>query len=404
MTASSNILPFPGTETTIARRVLGEPGPFGFPQAIQVGNIVYVGGQIGDGGSTDIKVQTATSFDGLVASLKAAGTDMRDLINLRTYYVYGGGTGRDVTDFWEGMTAVRLRYLANPGPAATAVRVAGVPAPGNLIGVDGVAVIGGDRQRIMPEHAWDWSIPTPFSQGWRVGDTVYLGGQISADRQGKAVAPGDVAEQTRVTLEFIRHVLADGGADWSDLATMRICYQASGSQAESRKVLDTILEVIGETLPAPLPTLTAFGVDLLYEGLMLEIDGIAIKRDRQQIAPPGADTWVRFEDFPVAWKVGNEIHVGGLSAPGGASLAAQTEASLDRLGVTLNAVGADFESLVKLTVFYVPESEDAAADIETINAALTDYLPSPGPVVTIVRAAGLPHLGQKLQLDAVAIG
>ena len=72
------------------------------------------------------------------------------------------------------MTKVRLRYLANPGPAATAVRVEGAPTERHLIGIDGIGVIGGDRRRIMPKHTWDWSIPTPFSQGWRLGNKIFL--------------------------------------------------------------------------------------------------------------------------------------------------------------------------------------------------------------------------------------
>ena len=36
----------------------------------------------------------------------------------------------------------------------------------------------GDRQRLMPAGHWDWSIPVPFSQGWRCGDLVFVGGQI----------------------------------------------------------------------------------------------------------------------------------------------------------------------------------------------------------------------------------
>ena len=94
---------------------------------------------------------------------------MGDLMKLHTYYPYKGD-GADVTQYWERMTAVRLQYLADPGPAATALRVEGVWPGTSLIGVDGIGEASADRQRIMPQHAWDWSVPTPFSQGWRVGD------------------------------------------------------------------------------------------------------------------------------------------------------------------------------------------------------------------------------------------
>ena len=37
------------------------------------------------------------------------------------------------------------------------------------------------RTRLMPKDHWDWSMPTPFSQGWRVGDLIFVGGQIPTD-------------------------------------------------------------------------------------------------------------------------------------------------------------------------------------------------------------------------------
>lgn len=383
------------------RRIFGRSGPLGFPQAIAVDGTIYVGSHFGMNG--DIGAQTAAAFDGLVSALGGFEADMSDLVNLRTYYVYEGQGGQDVTTFWEKMTEVRLRYLANPGPAATAVRVAGVPSTANLIGVDGVATLSHDRQRLMPQKSWDWSIPTPFSQGWRIGDTIYLGGQISADMQGHAVAPGDVVAQTRLTLDFIRHVLAEGGHDWSDLATMRICYQAGSSPEEGRATLDTILSVVKDTIPGPLPALNAFGVDLLYEGLMLEIDGISIKRKKETILAPGSSMWMRFEDHPVALLCDKEFYACGLSAPGGASLVAQSEATIDRLNLTLRAADLGYENLVKLTVFYAPDEDEVANAVDIIKTSLTDYIPGPGPVVSILRVKSLPFPGQRVQFDAVAV-
>ncbi len=385
------------------RRIIGPLGPLGFPTSIAIDGKIYIGCQSAAIG--DIALQTAAAFEGMIAALDGFDSEMGDLVNLRTYYVYQGTGGRDVTAFWEKMTEVRLRYLADPGPAATALRVVGIPTPAQLIGVDGVATTSRDRQRLMPKHTWDWSIPTPFSQGWRVGDTIYLGGQLAADMTGKAVAVGDVAEQARVTLEFIRHVLADGGHGWEDLVTLRICYQAGSSPEEGRATLDTILGVIRETIPGHLPAITAFGVDLLYEGLMLEIDGISVKRPKREVVPPGAMMWMRFDEHPVAQAVGKELYIGGIGAPGGASLVAQSEASLDRLNVTLRAAGLGYENLVKITLFYVPdeESRSSDADLQTITNAIKDYVPDAGPVVTIVRVKNLPFPGQRVQLDAVAV-
>jgi len=393
--------PNAANETTAKRR---------WRRTARVGDTIFVGGQlpVDATGSTvgrgNIEVQTARVFDSLVDSLKSEGAQMADLMKLHTYYQYSG-SGRAVTDYWERMTQVRLKYLANPGPAATALRVAGSPGPDQLIQVDGIALLNKDRRRLMPKHAWDWSIPTPFSQGWRIGNKLYVGGQISADRQGKAVAAGDVREQTRNTMEFIRHVLLEGGATWQDLVTLKICFKSSGAGGQDREFLAPIIDEVRRILPAPGPALTAFGVDLLYEGLVLEIDGFAVLGEKTPVTPAGSQGWVSHAGFTHAWRSGNEIYIGGLSAPGGAGLAAQAEATLERTQQVLATAGADLEDLVKATVFIAPEQDGAAPqrDLDAVEEILNAYLPTPGPVITVVSVSALAHQGQQFQLDGIAV-
>jgi len=375
-----------------------------FPRAIRIGDTIYVGGHIASDADGEIGAQTAEAFGGLAATLECAGAGMSDLVNLRTYYLYHGEDGPAVTEYWNRMTEVRLETLADPGPAATAVRVSGVPGPTNLIGAEGVGVLNPDRQRIMPDHAWDWTIPTPFSQGWRVGDKIYVGGQISADRSGKALAVDDIAAQTNHVLDYIRHVLIDGGQDWSDIVTMRICYRHDENAGAAHSRLAAILEVMRETIAEPWPTITVFGVDLLYEGLLLEIDAVARKGGKQVIAPAGANYWVAPEGFATACLAGIELYIGGLSAPGGASLEAQVEATLGRMLDVLGEAGFDAGELVKLTLFHVPDKSPlhAAANRALILRLARAYLPSPGPVVTLLSVPGLPYDGQMFQLDGVA--
>lgn len=415
MTGPSN--KFPTQQTNLHPREVVSPdghwawkGGTRFPHALKLGSIVYVGGQVSldsNGellGADNIEIQTRNAFENLVAVLKAAGTSMKELMKLHTYYVYGG-EGRAATEYWERMTQVRLNYLANPGPAATALRVTGVPTSNLLIGIDGIAVIGGQKRRIMPTRSWDWSIRTPFSQGWRVGNKVFVGGQISADKRGKATAVGDVQAQTENILEFIRQVLLDGGAGWNDLVTIKVCYRHSGSAKESHALNTEILEVVRTTIPEPRPALTAFGIDLVYEGLVLEIDGFAVLGSKYEVKLSGVDDRDSSRGFAQAWKVGREVYIGGVFAPGGTGLQAQAEASLDRLRRILVEAGANYEDLVKVNVLFVTDQNDPSGSgahrsvVETLGASL----PSPGPVTTLVRVPALPHEGQLFQIDGIAV-
>ncbi len=379
-----------------------------FPLTRQVGSTVYLGAQSPfhastQKGSHDIEDQTRGAFAAMTAALETCDLGMGDLMKLHTYYVFDGD-GEAVTRYWERMTAVRLRYLADPGPAATALRVKGAPSAAHLITIDGIASTDKTRRRLMPAHAWDWSMPTPFSQGWLVGEKVYVGGQISADRQGRAIAADDVVAQVRNTMEYIRHVLLEGNAGWSDVVSLKIAYKHDGDERASGELLDAIVASVRDLFPKPGPALNCFGVDLLYEGLVLEIDGIAVRgASKQAIQPAAGQGWLRVGGFADAVRVGDEVYVGGLSAPGGASLTAQAEAGIERMRAVLLEADATLDQLVKLDILFTSDRGQAAEEAVTLARIVGDYLPGQRPVLSIVNVAGLPHPGQRVQLSGIAV-
>lgn len=137
------------------------------------------------------------------------------------------------------------------------------------------------KQRIMPEdHQWDWSMPVPFSQGWRAGNLVFVGGQISADRQGNAVGVGDIEVQTRNVFENIGKVLRDAGAQWSDLVKFNTYYVFDGPDEELTAFWEKMTKVRLEFLKEPGPVGTAVRVaGLAYPDLLIEVEGIAVIDD-----------------------------------------------------------------------------------------------------------------------------
>jgi 2-iminobutanoate/2-iminopropanoate deaminase len=59
----------------------------------------------------------------------------------------------------------------------------------------------------------------PYSQAVRVGDFVFLSGQAAVSDVNEALAPGDIAEQTRITIGRIRDVLAEAGGTLANVVT-----------------------------------------------------------------------------------------------------------------------------------------------------------------------------------------
>ncbi|MDO9216961.1 MAG: RidA family protein [Lacisediminimonas sp.] len=387
--------------------------PWPFPPARKINTTVYLGLQVtaptpaaAAAATEQIESETHQVFQSLIQAIESQDLTMQDLMKLHTYYPYDGD-GREVTEYWERMTKVRLQYLANPGPAATALRVTGIWPKSPLIGIDGIADNSKKRQRIMPAHAWDWSVPTPFSQGWLVDDKVYVGGQISADRRGRAVAPGELAPQVGNTLEFIRHVLKDADAAWDDVVSIKVAYKCSQNDATSRNTLAQIIDEMNRVFPQSKPALVCFGVDLLYEGLLLEIDALAVKGRKKAIvnAADGAAWNGSANGYPAAWLAGNELFIGGQSAPAAGSLQAQTTACIQQIDSLLQQAGGNIGDLVKLNVYYHDDAADADAGIGfgIVRDTLACMLQAGRTVVSLVEVPGLMTPGQKVQLDGIAV-
>ena len=99
------------------------------------------------------------------------------------------------------------------------------------------------KTRIMPSDHWDWSMPVKFSQGWKVGNLIFVGGQISADNRGRTIGKGDIATQTRNVFEHIRTVLRAAGADLSDIVRLNTYYHHSGDGAEVTRFWEEMTKV-----------------------------------------------------------------------------------------------------------------------------------------------------------------
>ncbi len=256
-----------------------------FSHGWKVGEMIFTGGQRSLNrsgevvGREDIEVQTDNAFRNLDTMLQAAGGNRNNLMRQNTYYCYFG-QGREVTSFWEKMTRVRMRYMSVPSAAGAGLRISGFPRSEEMIQVEGIGVLGENKQRLQPANHWDWSIPnTQFTQGWRIGDFAFIGGQISADNKARAVGK-DIATQTRNVFQFIRTTLREAGLDESDVAKLYIYYAAPEGWERIAETRATIAEVQREFYPEPGPASTAIRVSgFAFEDLLIEIEALAICRD-----------------------------------------------------------------------------------------------------------------------------
>lgn len=389
-----------------------------FARTVAVGDQIFISGQqtldaegavLNEG---DIAEQTRNVFENMKKSLAQAGLELSDLVRLNTYYVFDG-PDEESTEYWESMTRVRLEYFPDPGPAATAVRIKGMPYKGQLIQIEGIALRGEsrqNRQRVMPEGSWDWSIAVPLSQGWRIGERIFVGGQISSDEKGESVHVGDLAAQTHNIYKFIGNVLRDAGGSFDDVVHIKVCAKHDSYDSTGKSYADTIMK-ISRDYSSGSPVLTDFGVDLLYPGLDLEIDAMAII-DPERCIVKDVNDGGRYqpEVFSDGISASGEIYVGGqVSLDGeGAVLASgdtagQARIVFDRLAKVLGELDAALDDVVKLNLFIVGDGDDVETQFHDVSRVWSEMAPNAHPAVTPVRVHELARPGLLVQADCVAI-
>ena len=139
------------------------------------------------------------------------------------------------------------------------------------------------KQRLMPKnHPWDWSVPVIFSQGWRCGDFIFVGGQISSDRNAKTLGVGDIEVQTRNVMDAIKLVLAEADAEMDDIVKLNTYYRfPPGTEVEGdqervfwEKMNAVRLEYFGPVGPCGTGVRVA---GFAYPDLLIEIEAVAYK-------------------------------------------------------------------------------------------------------------------------------
>lgn len=390
-----------------------------FSRSLIIDDQVFISGQVSLNSKgevlspDDIGAQTHIVFKNMKQSLAQVGLELSNLVRLNTYYVYEGAD-EGAQEYWETFTKVRLEYMPNPGPAATAVRIKGMPYKGQVIQIEGVALrceSHKNRQRIMPSGSWNWSIPVPMSQGWKVGNRVFVGGQISSDKRGQSVHVGDVAKQTQEIYKFIGNILEEGGATFDDVTRLKLCFKYGHVTTDGESFSDQIIDVTKEFFKQPAPPLTSFGVDLLYPGLDLEIDAMAIiSPDRKALFCPDLGGRYQPDIFADGISAGDEIYVGGQVAIGedgsvllDNDISGQAKLVFERLAKVLAQDGATLNDVVKLNLFFVSEDDDVSKYFYATSRVWKELAPNAHPTMTAVNSYEMPRPGVLIQADCVAI-
>ncbi|NLI67854.1 MAG: RidA family protein [Bacilli bacterium] len=107
----------------------------------------------------------------------------------------------------------------------------------------------------------------PYSQAIVAGDFLFASGQIGIDPETGEVVEG-IEAQTKQVMENLKAVLAEAGADFSNVVKFTI-------YLNSMDDFQTVNEIYGSFLEKPYPARATIEVSRLPKDVLVEIDAIA---------------------------------------------------------------------------------------------------------------------------------
>ncbi len=127
------------------------------------------------------------------------------------------------------------------------------------------------KKQIVPVDKGPHPLPWPYSHGVRVGDTLYVAGQVALDAELRLIGPGNAEAQARQTWTNIKMIVEAAGGKVTDVVRITT-YLADLAD------MDAIHKVRREFFPdGDFPVATVCQVAKLgLPGLLLEAEAIAV--------------------------------------------------------------------------------------------------------------------------------
>lgn len=114
----------------------------------------------------------------------------------------------------------------------------------------------------------------PYSQAIKVGDFLFVSGQVSLDPKTGEIVGETIEEQTRTTLENVEAIVEAGGATMADVVKVTAVLSDMSN-------FSAFNEIYQGFFPSPPPSRICYAANLLGGGkLLVEIDAIVYIGDK----------------------------------------------------------------------------------------------------------------------------
>ena len=124
------------------------------------------------------------------------------------------------------------------------------------------------------DPGWSWDEKLPLEQGLKVGNLLFLSGQVALDADGSIIGKSDLGAQTRQVFTNIGTLLAAAGADFHNVVKLTTFFTVDITDLDR---LQPYFDVRREFFGTHKPTSTGVQITaLIYPELMLEVEAVAV--------------------------------------------------------------------------------------------------------------------------------
>lgn len=133
-------------------------------------------------------------------------------------------------------------------------------------------------REVIIDPGWKWDENFPLAQGLKLGNLMFLSGQVALDSDGRVIGKGDLRAQTRQVFENIKLILEKGGGRLRDVVKMTTYFTCKLSPKQTQEYFDVRREYFKDHRPASTGVQVS---SLVNKDLLLEVEVIAILRSKR---------------------------------------------------------------------------------------------------------------------------
>ena len=381
-----------------------------YSMAVMCGDLFCLSGQ------ADLQAQGEVQNPGNLAAQSRAvvrhiarlvdelGCRLSDLTKLVVYYVNPGGVDEKAC-----LASIADLLGGDALPVITPVPLSQLFYPGVMVSIDAYGLRQSGRPRLRLPGP-----DSPFPAALGQGEMIFVGAIRAVDDAGHPICPGDVVEQSRISLQKLDAILAFYAARRTDIVKINNWYSGRDNAEDWARGA----AIRADYYPDPGPVATGLPLARLYpQGACIQTDCWIMRGEngaqlaRQHSWPQGHWDWPIRLPFKHGLRCGNLIFTGGQVAMDAQANvlhpndpAAQSKISVQNIQAVLAGLGAQWRDVIKLNAFY--RAADGPANHPQqlhANLAIRSGHPHHPAAATGIPLEHLAYPGMMTEFEVIAV-